>query len=111
MALQDAGHTPIGQGNDTYNISGGGPDANSNPLAPYFGQPMRSEQLINPQHRLPHEAINLSDGQDFADLYKGPSPFMAVTLERQIVGPNEWPTRELMVRFEGNMKRFRTLIF
>lgn len=93
---EPASYAPIGQGNENYGISGGGPNPATNPLAPYFGAPMKPSQLINPQHRLPHEAINLSDGQDFADLYTGPSPFMAITLERAIVGPNEWPTRELM---------------
>jgi hypothetical protein len=59
----------------------------------FFGQPMTAAQLINPSERLPHEAINFSDAEDFNDLYKGPSPFMAVTLERMIVGEDEWPTR------------------
>jgi len=49
-----------------------------NPLAAFFGQPMTAAQLINPSERLPHEAINFSDAEDFNDLYKGPSPFMAV---------------------------------
>lgn len=44
-----------------------GGDANGgNNLAPFFGLPTRSDRLLRPDDRLPHEAINLSDGQDFA---------------------------------------------
>ena len=71
-----------GHGNDTFNVSGGTNNAANNPLVPFFGQPMTAANLINPSERLPHDAINLSEGQDFEELYKGPSPFMAVTIER-----------------------------
>ena len=63
---------------------------------------MTANQLINPSERLPHEAINFSDAQDFTDLYKGPSPFMAITLEKMIVGEDEW------VRLEKKIEKKRT---
>ena len=82
------------QGQGIAPLGGGG--IGDNPLAPFFGQPLTAAQMINPSERLPHTAINFSDAQDFTDLYKGPSPFMAITLEKMIVGEDEWPTRKLM---------------
>lgn len=83
------------QGNKFSSVSGG--DApGANPLIPFFGYPLNADQLINPAYNLPHEAIGLSDGQDFANLYKGPSPFMSITLQALIVEADEWPTRVLM---------------
>ena len=83
------------QGSALISVSGG--DApGANPLIPFFGYPLNADQLINSAYNLPHEAIGLSDGQDFADLYKGPSPFMSITLQALIVEADEWPTRVLM---------------
>jgi hypothetical protein len=94
MSLQP--QVDVHAGGTQYAPFSGGDANGGNNLAPFFGLPTRSDRLLRPDDRLPHEAINLSDGQDFADLYTGPSPFMTVTIEALIVGGNEWPTKRLL---------------
>lgn len=52
------------QGNTQFGVSNG--DSPGNPLVPFFGYPLNADQLLNPAQQLPHEAVGLSDGQDFA---------------------------------------------